>query len=112
MNNLTKWLKITNQYSTDDEDQKHSHLLLNGYKLYVKDENLEIFNKKYAESISENEKLYIVECRKNIFKLFFDLDFLLSDEKYEIIKNKIESNEENIFIEFIKIINDVVYDFF
>ena len=37
MNNLTKWLKITNQYSTDDENQKPSHLLLNGYKLYVKD---------------------------------------------------------------------------
>ena len=80
MNNLTKWLKITNQYNTDNDNQKPSHLLLNGYKLYIKDENLEIFNKKYAEVISQNEKLYVVECRKNIFKLFFDLDFLLSDE--------------------------------
>ena len=25
---------------------------------------LNIFNKKYAEAINENEKLYIVECRK------------------------------------------------
>ena len=112
MNNLTKWLKITNQYNTDNDDQKPSHLLLNGYKLYIKDENLEIFNKKYAEVIYQNEKLYVVECRKNIFKLFFDLDFLLLDEKYQIIKTKIQNNEENIFIEFIKIINDVIYDFF
>lgn len=108
MNNLTKWLKITNQYNSTDDFQKPSHLLLNGYKLFVKDENLEIFNKKYAESILNNEKLYVVECRKNIFKLFFDLDFLLSDEKYEFIKK----NYENIFIEFIKIINDVIYEFF
>ena len=112
MNNLTKWLKITNQFTTDDNNEKPSHLLLNGYKLYVKDENLEIFNKKYAEAISQNEKLYIVECRKNIFKLFFDLDFLLSDEKYENIKTKIDNDEENIFIEYIKIINDVIYEFF
>jgi hypothetical protein len=108
MNNLTKWLKITNQYNCTDNDEKPSHLLLNGYKLFVKDENLEIFNKKYAESILNNEKLYVVECRKNIFKLFFDLDFLLTDEKYEFIKK----NNENIFIEFIKIINDVIYEFF
>ena len=112
MNTLTKWLKITNQYSTDDDNIKPSHLLLNGYKLYVKDENLALFNKKYTESIVNNEKLYVVECKKDIFKLFFDLDFLLSKESYDVIKEKIKSNQENVFIEFIKIINDVIYDFF
>ena len=112
MNNLIKWLKITNQFNSIDSNEKPSHLLLNGYKLYVKDENLAIFNKKYAETIENNDKLYVVECRKNIFKLFFDLDFLLTQEKYEIIKTNIKNNEENIFIEFIKTINDVIYDFF
>ena len=112
MNTLTKWLKITNQYNSTDENEKPSHLLLNGYRLYIKDENLALFNKKYAEAISENEKLYVVECRKNIFKLFFDLDFLLSEENYKEIKNKIDHNEENIFIEFIKIINDVIFEFY
>ena len=55
MNSLTKWLKITNQYNTNDINNKPSHLLLNGYKLYIKNENLEIFNKKYAEVIFKNE---------------------------------------------------------
>jgi hypothetical protein len=112
MNSLTKWLKITNQYSKTDEDEKPSHLLLNGYKLYIKDENLSIFNKKYAETISQNEKLYIVECKKQIFKLFFDLDFLLSKEQYDKIKEDIENKSENIFMDIIKIINDVIYDFY
>ena len=46
MNILTKWLKITNQYSTDVENNKPSHLMLNGYKLYIKNENINpVFNK-------------------------------------------------------------------
>ena len=43
MSLLTNWLKITNHYSQTDEDEKPSHLLLNGYKLYIKEENIEIF---------------------------------------------------------------------
>lgn len=105
MNNLTKWLKITNQYNSIDDDEKPSHLLLNGYKLYIKNENLSIFYRKYAEEIKNNEKLYIVECKKKLFKLFFDLDFLLTVENYE-------KDQSNIFINFIKIINDVIYDFY
>jgi hypothetical protein len=106
MDTLTKWLKITNQFNNSNNDEKPTHLLLNGYKLYVKNENIKIFNKKYAESILNGDKHYIVECRKDIFKLFFDLDFLLSNEQYEY------SNTENIFIEIIKIINDTIYEFY
>lgn len=104
MSNFTKWLKVTNQYNSEN-DEKPSHLLLNGYKLYIKNENLQIFNKKYAEAIENNEKLYVVECKKNIFKFFFDLDFLLDIKKYEEINF-------NIFLEFIKIINDVIFEFY
>jgi hypothetical protein len=110
MNNLTKWLKITNQYQKIDDDEKPSHLLLNGYKLYIKDENLEIFNKKYSEAIMNGDKLYIVECKKNIFKLFFDLDFLYSNENEK--ETEYSENLNNTFIEFIQIINNVIYDFY
>lgn len=111
MSNLTKWLKITNQFSTSNEDEKPSHLLLNGYKLYVNNENIDLFNKKYAESLENKEKHYIVECKKEIFKLFFDLDFLLTQDKYDKIEENLNENE-NIFIKMIKIINDVVFDFY
>ena len=110
MNSLVKWLKITNQFSSEDEDSKPSHLMLNGYKLYIKNEHNNLFYKKYAESLNENADLYVVECKKNIFKLFFDLDFLLSEVKYnEIIKYDIVNN---IFTEIIRIINDVIFDFY
>ena len=169
MNTLNNWLKVTNQYISSDENQKPTHLLLNGYKLFIKEENNDIFLKKYAEALINNEKLYVVECKKETFKLFFDLDFLLTQEKYEeLINNKIKiletdkidetdngnskylfkedkekdcgdghgdedgdndgcDNEEteesenteneniqneNIFEHFIKIINDVIYDFY
>lgn len=119
MNTLIKWLKITNQYNKTDIDEKPSHLLLNGYTLYVKYENISIFNKKYSECLNNNENMYIVECRKPTFKLFFDLDFLLTESQY----NKIYSDEnidmtnpetcnENVFLEFIEIINDVIYEYY
>ena len=110
MNTLTKWLKITSQYSSPDEDKKPTHLMLNGYKLFIKNENNELFLKKYAEALIEKADLYVVECKREIFKLFFDLDFLLSKEKYEEIMS--QSFEDNLFTEFIRIINDVIYDFY
>lgn len=114
MSILTNWLKITNQFNNNKEDEKPSHLLLNGYKLYVKDENIEIFNKKYSEALNKDEYHYIVECRKNIFKLFFDLDFLMTEDKYKIILSNLNNfnTPDNIFLEFIKIINDVIYEFY
>ena len=110
MNSLTKWLRITNQYSSEDDNVKPTHLMLNGYKLFVKKENSDLFYKKYAESLQENSDLYVVECKRDIFKLFFDLDFLLSNEKYdEIMKTDLENN---MFTEIIRIINDVIYEFY
>jgi len=110
MNSLTKWLKITNQYSGENEDSKPSHLMLNGYKLFINDNNIELFNKKYGEALENNAELYVVECKKEIFKLFFDLDFLLSEQKYNEIMEK--DLETNLFTEMIKIINDIIYDFY
>lgn len=108
MDILTKWLKITNQYNCNNEEKKPSHLLLNSGKLYVNNENIDIFYEKYTTSILNGDYHYIVECRKDIFRLFFDLDFLIreTDEKTNVEKN------EEIFNEFIKIINDTIYDFY
>ena len=112
MNSLTKWLKVTNQFNKTDSDEKPSHLLLNGYTLYVKNDNISIFNKKYAESLLNNDKMYIVECRKKIFKLFFDLDFLLTEDQYSLLTDENTDTDNNIFIEFIKVINDVIFDYY
>jgi len=107
MDSLTKWLKITNQFQPKDELDKPSHLLLNGYKLYVSDENIPIFNEKYADTIiNENAKLYVVECKKDTFQLFFDLDFNLTEE----MMKKINTND--VYCKIIQIINDVIYDFY
>ena len=107
MNILFKWLKITNQFNKIDSEEKPSHLLLNGYVLYVKKENLELFNKKYTETLINKDYLYIVECRRKIFKLFFDLDFLIKDE--EELQLHLQSN---IFMDIIQIINDIIFDFY
>ena len=103
MDSFAKWLKYTNQYSKSDENQKQSHLLLNGGILYVKPEYIELFNTKYAESIIKNEKLYVVECRKEVFPLFFDLDFLL-ERDYDLTSK--------IFIDIIFNINDTINIFY
>jgi hypothetical protein len=109
MNSLIKWLKVTNQINNENVDIKPTHLMLNGGKLYIKNENMELFYENYYNStIVQDEKNYIVECRKDIFILFFDLDFLLNEEKYK----KIKENNNKIFIEIFRIINDIIYDFF
>ena len=99
---FNNWLKLTNQYKKEYDEQKPSHLLLDGGVLYVKNENLELFNKKYVEAIKNKEKLYIVECKKIIFNLFFDLDFLLN-------KDTMDLNILNIFLD---TINNTVKDFY
>ncbi len=96
------WLKITNQYKKNNDDEKPTHLLLDGGVLYVKDENLELFFDKYIQGINNNENIYLVECKKNIFNLFFDLDFLLDNNKI---------NEE-IFNIIFKSINDSIKEFY
>ena len=105
MTTFHNWLKITGQFSKKNEDQKPSHLLLSGGILYVNDDILNIFNEKYSDALKRDEDIYLVECRKDVFNLFFDLDFLL-DKNYED-KIKLE-----VFINIIKHINDCIYDFY
>ena len=95
MNNFYKWLQNTNSFINKNSDNKHSHLLLNGGKLNIT--NLEILYKIYSKCIDENEYIYLVECRRELFVLFFDLDFLLEKEL-----------DNDFFIEIIKNINDTI----
>ena len=99
---FNNWLKLTNQYKKENDDQKPSHLLLDGGVLYVKDIHMNLFYQKYNEAIQNNEKIYVVECKKNIFNLFFDLDFLIN-------KNEMELNILNIFLD---TINTTIKDFY
>ena len=79
MSDFNKWLINTRAFVTkNDNDSKFTHLLLNGGKLYI--ENINIFYEKYANCIKNEEYIYIVECRPDIFPLFFDLDFLLKSK--------------------------------
>lgn len=92
------WLQITKQSYSNNENEKYSHLMLDGGKLYIKNENINLFNKKYSEAIINNENLFIVEQKKEYFKLFFDLDF-----KFNTLNFK--NDEINSFI--INIINTI-----
>lgn len=107
---FNNWIKLTNQFSTDDENEKYSHLLLNGIyggKLYVKKENMNIFFKKYSDAIINNEYIYVVESRENLFPLFFDLDFKLDDNIWNENKDSFK-----IFKEIFVHIYDVVKLFY
>ena len=42
------WIKITNQNVKKEEEQKNTHLLLNGGILYVLEKDRDIFLKKYS----------------------------------------------------------------
>jgi len=102
MSTFNKWLQNVGLFNSDDsENKKFTHLLLNGGKLYVED--IDLFNEKYSTCIEKNEYIYLVECRPDIFPLFFDLDFLLNDEN--------DLNEKTI-ISIIQNINDTIKLFY
>ena len=105
---LKNWIKLTGQNKQEDENIKVSHLLLDGGKLYVKEENNEAFIRKYSEAIINGEKQYVVECKKEYFKLFFDLDFMINSSNIEK-KNKINEdlNKEVINYEESKECNEI-----
>lgn len=54
---------------------KHTHLLLNGGKLHVKDSQHTVFLNKYARAVFNQDALYVVEAKTPVFRLFVDFDF-------------------------------------
>lgn len=72
---LNKWL-IQNKYRTDPKDgTKMSHLLLNGGKLFIPQEQHKQFLKLYSKDIILGNNQYISEVRTDIFKYYVDIDF-------------------------------------
>ena len=52
-----------------------THLLLDGGKLFVNDQQHSIFLNEYSNAIARGETLYVAESRTPIFRLFVDFDF-------------------------------------
>lgn len=60
-----------------------SHLLLDGGRLYVKQQDEAYFLAKYAGLLRKGCVMCVVEARTPIFKLMFDLDLKLEAEVVE-----------------------------
>lgn len=69
---------------------KHTHLLLSGGKLFVSDQQHSTFLNEYANAVARSEKLYVVESKTPIFRLFVDFDFKPVPDA-DIIKGAIQS---------------------
>ena len=104
-NIFTKWLYTTNKFIKKDSNDKPTHLLLNGGCLHIKQEDFQYFMDLYSKCIKNKESLFVVECRPELFPLFFDLDYLLSENKNNEIEN-------DTYKEIIKIIKNTISFFY
>ena len=66
---LFKWTAKSNG------PKEFTHLLLNGGRLNVADQQHSLFLNEYSNAIARGEKLFIVESKTPIFRLFVDFDF-------------------------------------
>jgi hypothetical protein len=57
------------------DPQKFTHLLLDGGKLFVPDQQHSLFLNEYSNCVARSEKLFVVETRTPTFRLFVDFDF-------------------------------------
>lgn len=73
-----KWLyNHKDKISTKATGKKfqETHLLLDGGKFSIPDSLTEEFSKRYAKSLFEGERMYVVERRTKIFGMFAELDY-------------------------------------
>ena len=52
-----------------------THLLLDGGKLHVPDQQHTLFLGEYSNAVARAEKLFVVETRTSVFRMFVDFDF-------------------------------------
>ena len=69
---MSTWLR---KWMPKDTRGTATHLLLNGGKLVVLDTQHGLFLNEYANAVARGEKLFVVETRTPIFRLFVDFDF-------------------------------------
>lgn len=88
-------------------DKTHTHLLLNGGKYNIPSEKEREFIEIYSKCLYEKERLYVVECRPQLFKYMIDID--LKEPKIENTEN--QWDKEHI-MELVKLIQEVVFEFY
>lgn len=99
---FSKW----SVHNNDNKKTRFTHLLLNGGKLNVPDEEHKLFLKTYASALDMGKKdLYVVECRRtnpSVFRMMMDFD--------GIFRTRLGDEDIMRFAHFVqKIITDV-YD--
>lgn len=52
-----------------------SHVLLDGGKLSVPCDKLDLFHEKYIEAVKSGERLYVVEQKTPVYNFFIDIDY-------------------------------------
>jgi len=68
--------------------KKPTHVLMNGGTLHITPDRLNEFNQAYCQSIRKGERLFVVEQKTPMYRLFIDIDYV--DEEaltYETIKS-------------------------
>lgn len=88
-------------------DKTHTHLLLNGGKYNIPSEKEREFIEIYSKCLYEKERLYVVECRPQLFKYMIDID--LKEPKVENTENQWDKGH---IMELVKLIQEVVFDFY
>ena len=76
---IKKYLSDNGYFMKQGDKRVYTHLLLDGGKICIPQENRDKFLTYYAQRLNVNdEKLYMIENKTEIFRLFFDLDLLNS----------------------------------
>ena len=106
MNSLTKWLKITNQFSSDDDDVKPTHLMLNGYKLFVKNDTYYVRPEK-VKVVNKKSK-YKVLVEKCFFQgKEYKIKGRREKETWHFFSSKPLKEQKGVYVEFGK--EDLIY---
>ena len=96
---LKSWLLTNNFLNENPHQSKTTHLFLDGGKGYVPYDKLSEFHDIYNNCIKQNQELFVVENKTDIFRLFSDLDFLSEKQiEYHVII-KIIKNIQSVITE-------------
>ena len=69
---MSDWLR---KWMPKDKRSTATHLLLSGGKVNVLDQQHGLFLNEYANAVARSERLFVVETRTPVFRLFVDFDF-------------------------------------
>jgi hypothetical protein len=100
MTQFTTWIK-----QNSIEGGPNTHLFLNGGKACIPQTKEREFLRLYTQALQNKEKLFVVECRPDIFKFMIDID----------LKDTVDNKEQwtiEMIKEFVKPIQTVMYEFY